>query len=234
MIAKHDLILSHCVGKSVLDLGCIDHSWRASVDNPAWLHGRIAGVARECRGVDYLADDVAKLRARGWDIVAGDVLRDEPPGTYEVVVAGDLIEHLEDPAAFLEYVAAALEPDGVAVITTPNPFYLGQTVEIMLRRNPVVNPEHTAWFDPFTLSRLAERTPLAVREVHWLHQTWKPLWNVDGRAARYARNGLGAPMRWAARRRPYLSSDFGVVLEPRGERVDPRTAAGAVNEFLGR
>jgi SAM-dependent methyltransferase len=236
-IAKTELILDHCRGRRVLDLGCIDHTWRASIDNPKWLHARIRAVASECTGVDYLADDVAELRSRGFDIVAGNVLQDDPPGTYEVVVAGDLIEHLEDPAAFLRYVHAALEPGGLAVITTPNPFYLGQTVEILLRGQCTVNPEHTAWYDPFTITELVERSPLAIRDVRWLEQTWQPLWNVGGRPARYARRALGRAIRMAAARRPYLNSDFAVVLEGRGDDsppAPPSERAAAVNVYLGR
>jgi len=64
------------------------------------------------------------LRTRGYDIVYGNVLEDRPPGKFDRVVLGDILEHVEDPATLLDYTADALTPDGLAIITTPNPFYL--------------------------------------------------------------------------------------------------------------
>jgi 2-polyprenyl-3-methyl-5-hydroxy-6-metoxy-1,4-benzoquinol methylase len=118
---KRELILSLARGKDVLDTGCVQHSWRMSIENPDWLHAAVRDAARSCVGVDFLADDAAELNERGYDIRVGNVLRDDPPGRFDVVVAGDIIEHLEDPGVFLEYIAKALRPDGRAVMQYLNP-----------------------------------------------------------------------------------------------------------------
>lgn len=41
-------------------------------------------------------------------------------GRFDAVVSFQVIEHLEDPTAYLEAIARLLEPSGVAMITTPN------------------------------------------------------------------------------------------------------------------
>ena len=42
------------------------------------------------------------------------------PGSFDVVLCGDLIEHLRDPEAFLARVRPLLREDGRLVLTTPN------------------------------------------------------------------------------------------------------------------
>lgn len=204
-----------CRDREVLDLGCIQHSAEMSLRMPRrWLHAAICEVAAACTGVDYLEQDAHELNARGYNIVPGNVLVDEPPGQFDVVVAGDLIEHLENPFRLLTYMEQALRPGGVAVITTPNCFFPGQLATIIGRRAPIINPEHVLFFDPFTFVKLVERSPLRVARVEWLDLSWWPFW--DSRHF-IVRKGV-APLtkqviRWAVRRRPYLASDFAVFLE---------------------
>jgi len=208
-----------------------------SVENPSWLHAEIARVASSCLGVDFLDRDVEELNARGFDMVAGNVLTDDPPGRFEVVVAGDLIEHLENPGVFLRYVADALTDEGIAIVTTPNALYPAQLWSVLGRGRPEINPEHVALYDPFTFANLVERSPLRIRELVWLDLTWSAF---SGSRNPLVRAGAWAPLhaltRLAVAARPYLGSDFAALLErrPDGEAVDPEESARRVMGFLGR
>lgn len=219
---KVDFILGHCRDRRVLDVGCVQHTWEQSHRNPNWLHRKIREVSAACLGVDYLTDDVERLRRLGYDIVAGDVLRDEPPGTFEVVVLGDLIEHLENPLRLLEYAAAALEPSGRVLVTTPNATYLGQVVTVLARRRPEINPEHVMIFDPFTFRNLVERSPLELEELVWLGPSWRALWDSRFRVVRKMVSPAVARLTSGVlNRRPYLSSDFAAVLRSRETTQTP-------------
>ncbi len=236
VVAKRDWILDACRGRRVLDVGCVQHSWEMALENPRWLHKAIVEEASSCVGVDYLADDVAELVSRGYSMVAGDVLVDDPPGVFERVVLGDIIEHVEHPARLLEYAAAALSDDGLVLISTPNPFYIGQFITIAGRRRPTVNPEHVAWYDPTTLAALVDRSPLEVVEMRWLAPSFPALWNSRRRLVRRvvspALNGAASALRG---RRPFLNSDFGVVLRCRrsgGESVGPERGRERAAEVM--
>jgi len=218
-VSKRDFILDMCNDKTVLDVGCVQHSWKMAVKNPRWLHGALRETASECVGVDYLADDVDQLRKRGYDIVYGNVLEDPPPGRFDRVVLGDILEHVEDPSTLLSYVAKALTGDGLAIITTPNPFYLGQFITIGARGAPTINPEHVAFYDPITFASLIERSPLEVVEMRWLSPSFPALWDAKSRVVRKVVSPVmhkaGSVLR---SRRPYLNSDFAAVVRiSRGE-----------------
>lgn len=234
-IPKRELILRHATGKDVLDCGAVQHSWRMSVENPDWLHKSVRDVARSCVGVDFLADDVAELNERGYDIRVGDVLRDAPPGEFDVVIAGDIIEHIEDPGQFLHYIADALRPDGIAVITTPSAFYLAQWWTLFATGRPAISPEHCVLFDPFTFSKLVDRTPLEVVELHWLTPSWWAFWDSNV----LVRNLIGRPLhelsKLALRWRSYLNSDFAAILRkrPDGWERDVQRSAAEVMGYLG-
>src|SRR5258708_9026837 len=58
-------------GKSVLDIGVVEHTTGAA-DHPGWLHGNLKRAAARCLGVDVLEDEVAKLKAQGYDVVCAD------------------------------------------------------------------------------------------------------------------------------------------------------------------
>jgi SAM-dependent methyltransferase len=236
-VPKAEFILRRCAGKAVLDCGAVQHSWRMSVENPDWLHARIREVAKSCVGVDFLADDVEELRRRGFDIRIGNVLTDDPPdeAAFDVVVAGDIVEHLEDPGTFLRYVARALRPDGVAVITTPSAFYVGQWWTLLAKGRPAISPEHCVLFDPFTFAKLVDRTPLEIAELRWLTPSWWAFWDSGRVVANLVGRPLHALSRVLLRGRPYLNSDFGVVLRrrPEGWERDVRQSAADVMGYLG-
>jgi SAM-dependent methyltransferase len=234
-VDRRELILRTCAGRDVLDCGAIQHSWRMSVENPGWLHAAVREVARSCVGVDFLVDDVRELHERGYDMRFGNVLTDPPPGQFDVVVAGDIIEHLEDPGVFLRYIADALRPDGVAVITTPSAFYIGQWWTLLAKGRPAISPEHSVLFDPFTFIKLVDRSPLEVVELHWLTPSWWALWDSNLLVRNIIGRSLHAVSKLVLRLRPYLNSDFGVVLRrrPEGWQRDVNRSAADVMAYLG-
>ena len=58
-------------GKTVLDVGCADHSALMETAG-SWLHKHLARSARSILGLDILESEVGELRRRGYDVVSGD------------------------------------------------------------------------------------------------------------------------------------------------------------------
>lgn len=102
-------------GKSALDIGC----GAGLVCEP------LSRLGAEVTGVDAAADNVAAASAHaeagGLDIryMTGEVARLDI-GTFDLVTALEVVEHVADKRAFLADVAARIAPGGLLVISTPN------------------------------------------------------------------------------------------------------------------
>lgn len=175
-VSKNKYILKLCEDKTVLDLGCIRHSAEFALRDPNWLHKGMLEVAKSVLGIDYLEDEILKLKLQGYNIVYGDVTKKLPiESEFDVIVAGDLIEHLTNFDGFLENVYRLLKSDGYLIITTPNPFYSEEFFYTVLKNDVIVNPEHTCWIDPITLNQLISRYPLYIDEIYFIEDT---SWNL--------------------------------------------------------
>lgn len=152
--------------KRVLDLGCVDHS-EQSEESGEWMHKKLVMVARSVTGIDILEEEVACLRQRGYDVRVGDAQNLHLEERYEVIFAGEIIEHLTNFEGFFRSVKANLTNDGVLIITTPNVFSLCYYPIVMLG-HPSANPEHTCWFDSFTLTTLLFRMGFEIVTVKFV------------------------------------------------------------------
>jgi SAM-dependent methyltransferase len=170
---RSSIVIEACRGKDVLDLGCVNHDAK-NARRDTWLHKCIVDVAKHVVGVDYLNDDVEKLRNEGYDVIQGDVTK--PLGinqTFDVIVIGNLIEHLSNFEGLFNNIQSLLKIDGVVIISTANPFYQEQYFFSALKGYIIVNPEHTCWIDPLNLSHLSSRFKFKVKNVYWIKECWR-------------------------------------------------------------
>lgn len=172
-INREDFILGKCNHKDVLDLGCIRHCADFSLSNPNWLHKKIKSVAKKVIGIDYLPIEIEKLKRKGYSVILGDVSkRLDIDDKFDVIVAGDLIEHLVNFEGFFENCRRLLKDDGILIITTANPFYSDEFNYLAWKKNFLVNPEHTCWIDPMCLEQLSERFGFIIDEIHYIKNPW--------------------------------------------------------------
>jgi len=168
-----NFLAKYVEGKTVLDVGCVDHY--ASVEQKNhWLHKHLARTARSILGLDILESDAAELRRRGYEVVCGDAITVSLNQTFDVVVAGEIIEHIGDPAAFVSNMARHLNEDGRLVITTPHAFFFLHFLEsIFSSPERRWNPEHVSWYCPFTLQNLLTRNNLEVESCYYFTRSRK-------------------------------------------------------------
>ena len=207
-VPKNDFVIEQCTGRSVLDLGCIDHSVETALAlGDDWLHSRVRQVADHVVGVDLLADDAAALNELGFDIRVANVEDFDLVQTFDVVVAGDLIEHLSNIGLFLESVSRHMHDHSVFVVTTPNPYNLEQSMNGIFRNKTFVNGEHTVSIDPKAMYQLVERSPFVIVDFQWIDSRFH--FSLERVAVRHVVNPL---VRLAQRHRPLVRRDYAVVL----------------------
>lgn len=218
-IDKKEFILSRVRNKRVLDLGCIGHTWQRSVTDPTWLHKSIIEVSSECYGIDFLQDDVQVLNKQGYEnIHYGDATDVNLGRKFDVIVVGDLIEHVHDMRGLFETFSKHLDTNGEVVITTPNPFYINHFITILLTNQIAVNKEHVFWFDPKVLAELAIRFSFDVSHMEWLVDSDSVKWSqVNKKSLKeitfFILFKAFSFIRMLKLLRPYYSSEFGVILK---------------------
>lgn len=175
---KLGYMMARCRGKSVLDLGCVQHD-PGNARSRFWLHRALRKVAEELVGLDSDAVGVATLARQGYDIRLGDACDFDLGRTFEVIVAGDLIEHLDNHAGFLASCRRHMTQDSRLLIATPNPWYWRHLFKAVLGPEVRNHPEHTCWLCPRTFRQLADRHGFAVEEVvfgsRYRRDRWMPL-----------------------------------------------------------
>lgn len=161
------MITRFSAGKTVLDLGCANFDGVAKRSRRGtWLHEQIHRSAKRVVGIDVDAEAVSQMREWGYDTLVGDVehLEDVPdPGPIDVVVAGDIIEHVSSPGLLLEGAHRFFGPDTIMVITTCNAFYWRNFIYTWQKRERV-HDEHTCWYSHDTLRAVLDRHDYDVEE----------------------------------------------------------------------
>lgn len=208
VIDKNNLIVSLCQGRKVLDIGCIDHSCETVNElGENWLHKRIKGVARELVGLDILTGDIQQLRRAGYDIREENAENFSLDDQYDVIIAGDLIEHLSNIGLFLESVTKHMYNDSLLVVTTPNPFSFEQTMKAVFNNKIGVHGQHTVWLSPHVCWELFTRASLKIVGFYWVDTRF----NVKVRK-RFIGEWLNGLSEWVMARKPLCRRDFALIL----------------------
>lgn len=123
--------------RRVLDLGCRDGALTR-----AYLDGN------EVVGFDADRDALAAAARLGIETHWADLDQplDVPDASFDVVVAGELLEHLRDPLALVAEIRRVLRPGGTLVASVPNAYRLKGRLRFLFGRPPESDPTHLQMF----------------------------------------------------------------------------------------
>lgn len=159
---RFDVIQKYVKGKEVLDCGCVG----GGIKTENWLHGRLAEISKRVLGVDIQKERVEKLKKRGYDVVQGDVTTINLKEKFDVILAGDLIEHLSNQGLFLENMKKHLKSDGFLILTTSNALQIPSYLITYLRlERQICLEEHTCFHTSDTIKVLAEKHGFDIVEL---------------------------------------------------------------------
>ena len=132
-------------GKRVLDLGC-----RSGALTQHFLEGN------SVVGLDVDAAALEKAAALGIKPVQANVEEPLPfeDASFDAVVAGELLEHLQFPDALIAEIWRVLRRGGVVVGSVPNAFRVQSRLRFLRGRPPEDDPTHLRMFSPRELHGL--------------------------------------------------------------------------------
>jgi len=130
---REKIIKGYIAGKDVLDIGGVGQT----KDYNLWQE--IRPYAKSLTGIDIES-------SQDKDIVVGNMESYSFNKKFDVVVAGDVLEHVDNQGLFLDNIRRHLKSDGVLILTTPNAKW--PTVFMP------TNITHTLWHDRATIKNI--------------------------------------------------------------------------------
>lgn len=182
-------LLNLCRGKRVLHLACA--AWPATemwCDDGSLLHLKLTEVAGRVAGFDWSEQGLEILKKNGvadlhrLNLLEADQVEQawndlefEP----EIILAGELLEHLDRAGLVLENCRRMMAPTSQMVITVPNAFSIRNLLHV-LRGYEKVAPDHVAYYSYSNVRELVERNGLTLQRVNWYRYspTRKPIDSV--------------------------------------------------------
>ena len=132
-------------GKRVLDLGC-----RSGQLTKHFLEGNAVV------GLDVDAAALEKAAVLGVEPVHANVEERLPfeDASFDAVVAGELLEHLQFPDALVAEIHRVLRGGGMLVGSVPNAFRIQSRLRFLRGRPPEDDPTHLRMFSPHAMRAL--------------------------------------------------------------------------------
>jgi SAM-dependent methyltransferase len=176
LVQRVDFIEGICRGKKVLHLGCTNYPYTEdAIKHDMLLHFDLAKIASELYGFDSDRDGIAILEKAGTERLFHADLEHlesiEIEESFDVIIGGEIIEHLSNPGLFLQGIKRFMREDTQLVITTINAYCAMRFLIYGLRgkggRNEPVHPDHVGYYSFKTLNLMLERHGLKLREFHF-------------------------------------------------------------------
>lgn len=156
VVNRMEFILARCKDKTVLDLGC------AGTAGDFAQFNRITSVASRAYGIDIKPSRNTLVLDLD-DVSCQHLLCDDAP--IELVVIGEILEHLRNPGHLLDRILRAW-PNTEVLVTVPNCFSL-QAIKWQEKGTEQVADDHVAWYSWHTAKRLLEKSGYRIDEWHW-------------------------------------------------------------------
>ena len=88
------------------------------------------------------------------------------PASFDTILAGEFIEHIEQPVQFLRDSRRLLRPGGTLVLSTPNPYYPPIILlNWLMIRKYYYSPDHVFEIAPRYMVRLLEQTGFVLKKM---------------------------------------------------------------------
>ena len=170
-VLRRSFILETCKNKRVLHLGCTDSPFTVDrLRDGSLLHLQICEVSERNVGIDIDAEAINLLNENGisdafvCDAINAGQLMQKLAFTPDIVVVGEILEHLPNPGYCLSNLATFLDPDVSLLVSVPNALFVRSIAHLALGYEKT-HPDHVAFYSPVTLHRLLSSSGFVVDRI---------------------------------------------------------------------
>lgn len=215
VVDRIEFLTTLAAGRRVIHVGFADAGCRSmQAEHGTWLHAILAETASELVGLDVENAGVQAAIDAGYEAYLLDCTDPEALAAAaiepaDLVLAGEVIEHVPNPGGFIEGLRSLCRPGGQVVITTPNASGWANSIAAMAGKE-VNHPDHIVMFSWRTLSSLMERSGLYVEQS----ATYVPTVKADGAAggaSLLAARGIAFLERAVGRFAPFVADGLIVI-----------------------
>lgn len=150
-----------CRNKTVLHLGATAAPVTVSaVKSGRLFHLKLNEVSSSVVGLDISSEMIEwlSLNCQINNIRYGNIEKPEdyPQEDFDVILAGEIFEHLSNPGKALDAIRDVIQPGTKLIITVPNAYSLKGFIRAV-GGYELIHPDHTLHHSPYTLKSLLER-----------------------------------------------------------------------------
>jgi len=166
IIGNRDKFLQQYVaGKKVLHGGCVDSELLGErLKEKILLHDLLGVTASRLVGVDVDSEGIEQMLKMGYkDVYCADFeswIFDEK---FDVIVLGEIIEHIDNCGLFLQSVMRFCTPETEVVITTPNNYYFLFWIYSFFGKESI-HPDHNYLFSFNSIRSLLGKFNFEIKE----------------------------------------------------------------------
>lgn len=152
---RDGFILSKCAGKKVLHIGFADSPFTESrINDGSLLHLKLKAVANKIWGTDIDKNSVELYKLKSGDTNVSAMVIENLQSSffseYEIIVAGEILEHLNDPQTMIDELHQKMYSGQCLIVSVPNITSL-DSIAASLNRTESIHPDHKWYFSPYTL-----------------------------------------------------------------------------------
>ena len=167
---RDELIIQKCTNKEVLHLGATDAPYtKEKLKKNLLLHTYIEKVSSNVIGLDIDKPSIDFLSEQGITNIRYFDMNNLAKLDFkvDVIIFGEIIEHLENLKIALENMKTVMHTDTELIITTPNLFYLHNTLQIFLKNHELVHHDHKVGFTYGIINQLLNANGLEISDFYF-------------------------------------------------------------------
>lgn len=162
---REKFLQEYVAGKTVLHGGCVDSGvLEERKETRLLLHDILGQSAKKLVGVDVDQPGIEKMVALGYkDVYYADLESWDYSDKFDVIVLGEIIEHIDNCGDFLLSVKKFCRPDTTVVFTTPNNYYFLFWLYTLAGRESI-HPDHNYVFSFHSIKSLLGKFGFDVKD----------------------------------------------------------------------